>query len=322
MIITALQTLTLTLFLKVDASSIADGAEAFIYCTALSAAFTYAYIIPDMADIALETIEYDGKISGRVDFIGMQKNETYPYWPGRSYKNTKTNNIDGNRNILLLFMKKLDAPLRKKIHVTQSFSRYSGFHSCLTPWRSGHYEQILDHQKSVNDSLSCVKLGRVKYKYKKDANDGLTLRLGTYVNPDNTRRSKGRMVSHVLARIKKHSKADYFLLIALAPLEYSPHKKTAKVALLTIVYNRAGKKIYSRIYEESLDDTEPFGDHFLYDCTMKLIEKQGEQISKDLSFLLAPDDAPVPTLEDLYNRLQQPGRIEDDTRFLKEFQKK
>ncbi|MCL1910933.1 MAG: hypothetical protein FWG13_01860 [Leptospirales bacterium] len=305
---------------------------------------TYEYLIPDLADIALETIEYDGKISGRVDFIGMQKNWDYPYWP-YYYKELlpmpgiRAEKIDGNRKALSLFMSKLDAPLREKIHVARSSSGPPDFHGCLSPWSWGHYMGFLNHQKEVNDSLSCVAFGRVNYAYQKDANDGLIWRYGTYVSPDNTNRSKGKMVSNVLSRIKRYSYADYFLLIAITPLEYSilnykynykdrtyekidQANKKAKVALLTIIYNRDGKKIYSKIYEESLDDTDQFDAYFLYDCTMKLIEKQGAQISKDLSFLLAPDDAPEPTLEDLHNRLLQPGTLSDDTKYLKEFQKK
>ena len=98
---------------------------------------------------------------------------------------------------------------------------------------------------------------------------------------------------------------------------------TRKICAICVTGNpRDGKKIYSKIYEESLDDTASFAEYFLYDCTMKLIENQGEQISNDLSFLLTADDAPSPTLEDLHKRLQQPGTIKDDVKFLKGFQMK
>ena len=130
------------------------------------------------------------------------------------------------------------------------------------------------------------------------------------------------MVDITLKQIKKYSNADYFLLIVLKPLEDNQGRKKATVALLTILYNRDGKKVYSKIYQESLDETASFDKDFLYDCTMQLIENQGEQISKDLSFLLTADDAPSPTLEDLHKRLQQPGTIDDDVEYLKGFQGK
>ncbi|MCL2025346.1 MAG: hypothetical protein FWG92_00890 [Leptospirales bacterium] len=256
-------------------------------------------LIPDMADIVLETIEYNSKISGRVDFVGIQRPLKYYPWPSK---------IEGERNVLSLFMSKLNTELREKIHITQSYDFQGCVKGCFSPWWMGEYSQfLLGYQEAVNDSLSFGESCLTSGKY-------------------NTGNNK--MVGIALSQIKKYSNADYFLLIAIKPLEYNINKsKKVTVALLTIIYNRDGKKIYSKIYEETLDvaPSAPtlFTKEFpFYDCTMKLIENQGEQISKDLKFLLTADDAPSPTLEDLHRRLQQPGTIDDDVKFLKEFRKK
>jgi hypothetical protein len=139
------------------------------------------------------------------------------------------------------------------------------------------------------------------------------------------------MVGITLSQIKKYSNADYFLAIALKPLDtkkWNAHKsKKMTAVLLTIIYNRDGKKVYSKIYAETIEPisypTSRFSksSHF-YDCIVKLLENQGEQISNDLSFLLTADDAPAPTLEDLHKRLQQPGTLDDDVKYLERFNQK
>ena len=261
--------------------------------------------IPNMADIVIETVDYRGKISDRIDFVGMQRPLVSYHWPGGQLFD---NEIDGDRNVLSLFISKLDVELWKKIHVTQSYDSRTGSFSrtCLFPWRVGKYNQfLLGYQEPVNDSLSCS-----------------SSLFGNYKAGNN------KMVSITLSQIKKYSTANYFLLIAIKPIERNMHKsKKMTVALLTIIYNRDGKKIYSKIYEETLDIVPPaptlFPKEFpFYDCTMKLIENQGEQISKDLEFLLTADDASSPTLEDLHKRLQQPGTIDGDIEYLKGLQRK
>ena len=252
------------------------------------------------ADIVLETVEYDDKINGRVDFVGVQK----PWeWNFKS----------GERNVLLHFIDKLDTQLREKMCVTQSFDRQWGIRCCLFPFWTGRSSQFLfQYQEPVNDKIYLPTCLYLDYYYK----------------PGNN-----KMTGAALSQIKKYSDADYFLLIAIRPgsaafFGYQGYKnEKVTVALLTIVYNRRGKKIYSKIYKETLDvgPLRPLirSNNFrFYDCTMKLIENQGEQISKDLEFLLTADDAPSPTLEDLHKRLQQPGTIDDDVKFLKEFQRK
>ena len=256
--------------------------------------------IPNMADIVLENVEYHGEIRGRIDFVGMQKIR-YNYYPWTSVE---------DRNALSLFASKLDMNLRGKIHITQSFDYWGEAQFCLFPWREGKYLQfLLGYQKSVNDSLSCS-----------------SWLFGIF--SESYRAGNNKMVGITLSQIKKYSDADYFLAIAVRPLD-AINRKKATVVLLTVIYNRDGKKVYSKIYTETLDivSNKSFpifssGDNSYYDCTMKLIENQGEQINKDLSFLLTADDAPSPTLEDLHKRLQQPGTIDDDVKYLKEFQGK
>ena len=285
MILTVLQTLSLTI---------------------MTANFSPGCIIPpipDMADIVLETVEYHGEINGRVDFVGMQRiTHNYHRWPLEP--------ISGEREVLSLFMSKLDAGLREKIHVTQSSSEgFPPFPACLTPWWWGPYKQFfLGHQKPVNDSLS----------------------LFSCLYTENFKAGNNKMTGIALSEIKRYSHADYFLVIAVKLLNANKfnNRRKANVALLTVIYNMDGKKIYSKIYEETLDiiqiNPRALSDDSFsyYNCTMKIIENQGEQISNDLMFLLAADDAPSPTLEDLHNRLQQPGTIHDDVEYLKGFQNK
>ena len=242
----------------------------------------------DMADIVLETVEYDDKIKGRVDFVGMQKPSR---WDLKS----------GERNILLRFIDKLDAPLREKIHVTQSFDFQWGLRCCLLPfWYGGSSQFLFQYQEPVHDNIG----------------------FPTCLYPGDYATGNNKMTPTALSQIKKYSNADYFLLIAVQPIVRGVYKKRATAAIATIIYNRKGKKVYSKIYQENFDESVSFGNYFIYDRTMKLIENQGEQISKDLSFLLTADYAPSPTLEDLHRRLQQPGTIDDDVKFLKEFRKK
>ena len=105
-------------------------------------------------------------------------------------------------------------------------------------------------------------------------------------------------------------------------IKNAPESIKITTALLTIIYSRDGKKIYSKIYYETLEKTASSIKFSFYTCTMKLLENQGEQINKDLSFLLTANIATSPTLEDLHMRLQQPGTIDDDVKYLKGLQGK
>ena len=281
----------------------------------LTASLTACLIdpVPRLADIVREEIDYNYKINGRVDFVGMQTiSHIYYYeWP-----------VDGPRNVLSLFISKLDMRLREKLHVVRSYDFYGSFErGCLFTWRFGEYEPFLfKYQESVNDSLSwpgCGNYIKSLFRYQEPVND----RSGLY--PESYRKRDTEMVDITLSQIKKYSYADYFLLIAIKPFElYAYRPKNGGSYFIVIIYNRDGKKIYSKIYEDNFETTSSNPNYFFYSSTIKLLENQGEQISNDLMFLLTADDAPSPTLEDLHNRLQQPGTIYDDVEYLKGFQNK
>jgi hypothetical protein len=258
--------------------------------------------LPNKSDIALDEYPYRKDLKGRIDFIGMQKiDSARGYNWTNLYKNRDnkfTINTYGNyplewpseRDVLMLFMNSTSVTLRQKLHL--HFQDTVNYYDNI-PLTVGGYEQFFyKYQETVTDSLSC--LNNLSFTpYKKD--------------------EQRQMNSYILSGLKKYSNADYFLLIAIRPLEILLYDQdhqyfTINVALLTVIYNRDGEKVYSKIYKETLDDSVDNQGKFLYyNCIMQLLKNQGEQINEDLSFLLAANDAPYPTLEDLNTELQNLG---------------
>ena len=260
--------------------------------------------MPNLANIVGEKIEYRDEVKGHVAFVGIQLQSTL-LW----YIQMKPQQ---ERNILSLFISKLGKDLRRKINITRSSDLYgSMLIGWPYNWRRGEHEQLLfQYHHPVSDEPS---------------SSGCMFYSNLYKDGNN------RMERIGLSQIKKYSNADYFLVVAINLLEFErplfpkPNQKyKLAVDFLVIAYSYDGKKVYSESYQESIDVEFPIlGELFPpYDCIVQLLENQGEQISKDLSFLLTANDAPSPTLEDLHRRLQQPGTIDDDVKFLKEFRKK
>ncbi|MCL2026367.1 MAG: hypothetical protein FWG92_06145 [Leptospirales bacterium] len=103
--------------------------------------------VHNLADIVEEEIEHYGEISGRVDFAGIELQRQ-----SRSFLSEKE-----TRNILLLFIDKLDEQLRKKIHVTRSNDFYGKMLITLPyNWKRGDHKQIMSSfHHPVSDEPSC-----------------------------------------------------------------------------------------------------------------------------------------------------------------------
>jgi hypothetical protein len=285
-----------------------------------------------LPEIVFDRISDPKELHGQVDFIGIQwfhSHKSYnavlenifkwrekpllftSHGPNFNDYITDFDNYikwpNNDMNCLSLFIENMDEALQQKLHIF-SFNKsffYTFFISGIP------YRQVLnDVQMSIRDrpntyTFYCTGLPFKLYK----------------------ENEQGKMESSELSRLKKYSKADYFLLIAMRPLEillpddkHQYHEMTT--ALLTVIYNRNGEKVYSKIYEDSLDAPDG-GEHtgIFYKSALKLLENQGAQISKDLSFLLSADDAPSPNLADLYNELQKTDSLKDVEKSLKEMYK-
>jgi hypothetical protein len=114
------------------------------------------------------------------------------------------------------------------------------------------------------------------------------------------------MASSCLGILKKSSNANYFLVVAIRPLDVQlPDEKnpysTMKIALIIVLYNNQGIKEFSKIYEMVSDQIAKSEEREAYfRCSLKLLETYGSQINRELSFLSMAEDAKSPTLENLY----------------------
>lgn len=118
---------------------------------------------------------------------------------------------------------------------------------------------------------------------------------------------KGMMHEESLSHFQEHSNADYFLTAALRPLECivwrdEEHTTVLREVLVLALYNRDGKKLWCRFYEETHErfvDRKEDAFILAYECAKKILETHGEQINEDLSFLKSAAPAMEgPTLED------------------------
>lgn len=252
--------------------------------------------IPDPAEIIFATIAPPEKFKGKVDFVGLQWYLIpYLYNSKRPLKYNLVKNFDGDysklnphfftimslneeQSILFLFVKSLHPQLRLKIH---NYIRESFFWGISTGYEQTFFKFYNEHIPIIDDwNINIVNTG-----------------------------GPGRMDDDCLSFLKKSSKADYFFIAAIRPLEVrsSGEKNisfTMKIALLTVLYNNQGEKIYSKIYEDELEGIkDPKKDRPYYTCSEKLIKTYAEQINKDLFFILTADNAENPTLEDLYQEM-------------------
>jgi len=252
---------------------------------------------PGPAEIIFENRSLTELKKGSVDFVGFQ---IYNY--GRSYNGHSL--FQGNtihmqladlpvdyshyisfpvpdqKNILSLFIKSLDNSTQKKIHKFVSNSFF---------FREG---------KSAYRQMQMLYYNSIPVYDEWDIN---------IVNAG----GPGRLDNYCLKYLKKNSDADYYFIVSIRPLEIQlPDKQnqysTMKVALLIVLYNNMGEKIYSKIYTEKLEGIkDPRKENIYYNCSRKLIENYGAQINRDLSFLLIVDDAKVPTLKDLLKEVTE-----------------
>jgi hypothetical protein len=250
---------------------------------------------PSKGEIVFDSILPPQGLEGKIYFIGIQMFKgQYEYNGSQDYLydaytifSTKTYDLYLDKKILSSFIESLDLPLQEKLKIK---ARYSNFAYTYRPWQYSDYSSFWNQREVVNDELSCIDYWSF-HPYK----DGV----------------QGKMTSGFVSSLaKKHNDADYFFLVAIRPLkisapDYDRKSHSYSVALITVIFNRDGKKVYSKIYEENIDVPDKKGTTPYYDCTLKLLENQGAQISKDLFFLLSADDAPSPNLADLYNELQR-----------------
>ena len=258
-------------------------------------------IIPEKGEIVLDQIPLSENIEGkRVDFIGLQiyyaergYNNTSIYrYNGKSPLVTKRQNIFKHRpedmswDIITSVVESLDEEKRNRLTVLFNERNCTKLlYPPLLIWHGSAYrESFGDKQVPVIDNMSCINALPFRTPYREGV--------------------QGKMATGNSLNISGISNAEYFLVFAIRLLEIWPpeneqQNSTYKIALITVMYNRDGKKVYSAIYNESIegDDSK---ENIYYNCIMQLFENQHKQINKDLSFLNTVAKAQYPTLEDMH----------------------
>lgn len=251
-------------------------------------------------EVFFENITPPEKVTGSVDLIGFQRYRSEKSYDGGYLFIGKASTMYPPEvdylygtfsypqigEFISTFIKCLDSKLQKKIRKSTGNPFYYGFYRFFAgDVGTGYIQMLLRDHIPIHDTW----------------NHGDKIKEGMQPVMDKV----------CLSYLRKRSKADYYLLVSLRPLEVRlPDEKNKysamNVAMLIVLYDRAGKKIYSKIYKETLDGIKDPGKESPYfKCSMKLLENQGTQINNDLFFLLTADDAEKPTLEDLYQEIKK-----------------
>ena len=259
-------------------------------------------IIPEKGEIVLDQIPLSENIEGkRVYFTGLQI-----YSAAYGYNNTsifryheESPIFDKNHNLLLYWptngvwyitiklIENIDEVKRSRLTVLFDERGYCTrlLYMPFIRWDDSKYGASFGiRQQYVIDELSCFNVLPFRTPYRNGV--------------------RGKMAADSSKSIRRISDADYFLVFAIRPLEiWLPEKGDQniiyKIALITALYNRAGKKVYSEVYTESFVKNQ-YEWNMYYHCIIQLLDNYRKQVNKDLSFLNTAAKAEYPTLDDLH----------------------
>ena len=273
----------------------------------------FGMLFESRGEVVLDRLPLSEAIEGKkIDFIGAQI-----FWGNKEYNRTSSLyqyretaiihndtyignlfKIDGAWDAAIVLFEHLNENKRKKLSVFFYDRNCCLYISPNLLWKDSWYVKLFTMQPHVMDEIGCINyFNTPAYK------DG----------------EQGKMMNSSISSIIKQSNADYFLVFAIRPIEaWRPDEEhpyiVLNVALITVMYNREGKKVYSEIYTESIESND--SEKIYYYCIMKLLNNQGAKINKDLSFLDVLDDAPYPTLEDMLREAYNYKRDNNDLRNL------